>query len=144
MSGEEVETSQAEVDLKALESFLVGNRHLEQLEALLNAHHLLRLRGRGVEACLRRGGDRDLHAIRCVEQSWLLEAERDGYSDGLRRACTPHAAGSSHHLSGLQEEWRTALASNLTSEGYEKVARRVPERCGCRRWTSYAIFLTAG
>ena len=56
MSGE-VETSQADVDLKALEGFLVGNRDLERQEALLDAHHLLRLRERGVEACLRRGGD---------------------------------------------------------------------------------------
>ena len=54
MSGE-VETSQAEVDSKALEGFLVGNQDLERLEALLDAHHLLRLRGRGVEAYLRRG-----------------------------------------------------------------------------------------
>ncbi len=65
MSGE-VETSQAEVDLKALEGFLVGNRNLERLEALLDALHLLRLRGRGVEACLRRRGDRDLHARRLL------------------------------------------------------------------------------
>ena len=62
MSGE-VETSQAEVDLKALEGFLVGNLGLERLEALLDAQHLLRLRGRGVEACLRRGGDRDLPVL---------------------------------------------------------------------------------
>jgi hypothetical protein len=87
----EFETSQADVDLKALESFLVGNRPLERLEALLDAHHLLRLRGRGVEACIRRGGDRDLHAMRCVEQCWLLKAQWDGYSDGLCRACAPHA-----------------------------------------------------
>src|SRR5215212_11768371 len=58
MSGE-VETPQAEVDLKALEGFREGNQDLERLKALLDAHHLLRLRGRGVEACLRRGGDRD-------------------------------------------------------------------------------------
>jgi hypothetical protein len=45
MSGEEVETSQADVDLKALEGFLAGNRALERQEALLDAHHLLRLRG---------------------------------------------------------------------------------------------------
>jgi hypothetical protein len=32
----EVETSQAEVDLKALEGFLVGNQDLERLEALLD------------------------------------------------------------------------------------------------------------
>ena len=42
MSGE-VETSQAEVDLKALESFLVGNRDLQRSEELLDPHHLLRL-----------------------------------------------------------------------------------------------------
>ena len=90
--GSELETSQPELHLEALEIFLVGNRDLERQEALLDAHHLLRLRERGVEACLRRGGDRDLPAIRCVEQCRLLKAERDGYSDGLRRACAPHAA----------------------------------------------------
>jgi hypothetical protein len=42
MSGE-IEASQAEPDLEALEIFLVGNRDLERLEALLDAHHLLRL-----------------------------------------------------------------------------------------------------
>jgi hypothetical protein len=102
MSGEEIETSQADVALKALESFLVGNGHLERLEALLDAHHLLRLRERGVEACLRRGGDRDLPAIRCVEPCWLLKAGRDGYSDGLCRMCAPHAAGPPQHLSSLE------------------------------------------
>ena len=35
MSGE-VQTSQTEVDLKALECFLVGNQHLERLDALLD------------------------------------------------------------------------------------------------------------
>jgi hypothetical protein len=35
MSGE-LETSQAEPDLKALEGFLVGNQDLERLEALLD------------------------------------------------------------------------------------------------------------
>jgi hypothetical protein len=35
MSGE-VEASQAEVDLKALEGFPVGNQDLERLEALLD------------------------------------------------------------------------------------------------------------
>jgi hypothetical protein len=99
MSGEEVETSQADVDLKALESFLVGNRHLEQLEALLDTHHLLRLRGRGVEACLRRGGDRDLHAIRFAEKCRLLKAQWDGYSDRLSRTYAPIVPGPSHGLS---------------------------------------------
>jgi hypothetical protein len=37
--------------------------------------------------------------MRCVEQGRLLKAERDGYSDGLCRACAPHAPGSSHALS---------------------------------------------
>ncbi len=32
----DVETSQAEPDLKALEDFLVGNQDLERLEALLD------------------------------------------------------------------------------------------------------------
>ena len=41
----EIEGSQAEPDLEALKTFLVGNRDLERLEALLDAHHLLRLRG---------------------------------------------------------------------------------------------------
>jgi hypothetical protein len=27
--------------------------------------------------------------MRCVEQCWLLKSERDGYSDGLCRACAP-------------------------------------------------------
>ena len=35
MSGK-VETSQAELDLKALEGFLVGNQDLERLDALLD------------------------------------------------------------------------------------------------------------
>ena len=79
MSGEEIETSQADVALKALESFLVGNGHLERLEALLDATTYFayedRLRGRAVEVCLRRGGDRDLPAMGCAEQAWLLRAE---------------------------------------------------------------------
>ena len=75
MSREEIETSQDDMDLKALEGFLVGNWGLERLEALLDAQHLLRLRGRGVEACLRRGGDRDLPAMGCAEQAWLLRAQ---------------------------------------------------------------------
>jgi hypothetical protein len=37
--------------------------------------------------------------MKCVEQCRLLKAEWDGYSDGLCRACAPHAAGSSHDLS---------------------------------------------
>jgi hypothetical protein len=45
MSGEEIETSQADVALKALEGFLVGKWGLERLESLLDAHHLLSLRG---------------------------------------------------------------------------------------------------
>jgi hypothetical protein len=39
MSGE-VEPSQAEVDLKALEGFLVGNQDLERLEALLDCFNI--------------------------------------------------------------------------------------------------------
>jgi hypothetical protein len=45
MSGEEIETSQDDMDLKALEGFLVGNWGLERPESLLDAHHLLPLRG---------------------------------------------------------------------------------------------------
>src|SRR5215212_196850 len=37
--------------------------------------------------------------MKCVEQCWCLKAERDGYSDGLRRACAPYAPSPSHHLS---------------------------------------------
>jgi hypothetical protein len=52
----EVETSQAGVDLKALEGFLVGNQDLERLEALLDHFNIFGatgwywgwLRGRGV------------------------------------------------------------------------------------------------
>jgi hypothetical protein len=40
------------VNSKALEGFLVGNQDLERLDALLDAHHLLHLRGQGVEGCL--------------------------------------------------------------------------------------------
>jgi hypothetical protein len=29
--------------------------------------------------------------MRSVEQCWLLKAKRDGYSEGLCRACAPHA-----------------------------------------------------
>jgi hypothetical protein len=65
MSGE-LETSQAEVNSKALEGFRAGNQDLERLDALLDAYYLLRLRGRGVESCLRRGGDPDLHARRLL------------------------------------------------------------------------------
>ena len=35
--------------------------------------------------------------------SYLLKAEPDGYSDGLCRACAPHALGPSHGLSTLQQ-----------------------------------------
>jgi hypothetical protein len=44
MSGE-VETSQAEVDLKALEGFLVGNQDLERLEALLDHFNIFEATG---------------------------------------------------------------------------------------------------
>ena len=44
MSGE-VETSQAEVDLKALEGFLVGNRDLERLDALLDHFNIFEATG---------------------------------------------------------------------------------------------------
>jgi hypothetical protein len=45
MSGEEGETPQADVDLKALEGFLVEHWGLGRVEALLDAHHLLHLQG---------------------------------------------------------------------------------------------------
>ena len=35
--------------------------------------------------------------------SYLLKAEPDGYSDGLCRACAPHALGPSHGRSTLQQ-----------------------------------------
>ncbi len=44
MSGE-VEASQAELDMKALEGFLVGNRDLERLEALLDRFNILEALG---------------------------------------------------------------------------------------------------
>jgi len=44
MSGE-VEASQAELDMKALEDFLVGNRDLERLEALLDRFNILEALG---------------------------------------------------------------------------------------------------
>ena len=55
MSGE-VETSQAELDLTALEGFLVGNEDLERLDALLDHFNIFEAtgwywgwpRGRGV------------------------------------------------------------------------------------------------
>jgi hypothetical protein len=97
MSGE-VETSQAEVDLKALEGFLVGNRDLERLEVLLDAHHLLRLRGWGVEGCLRRGGDRDLLAMRCAEQYRLSKIERDGEFCTSRERCSARGRHSGFRI----------------------------------------------
>jgi hypothetical protein len=65
MSGE-VETSQAEVDLKALEGFLVGNQDLERLEALLDAYPLLPPRRRHASTPCPRRRDRDLHARRLL------------------------------------------------------------------------------
>ena len=44
MSGE-VETSQAEVDLTALEGFLVGNQDSERLEALLDHFNIFEATG---------------------------------------------------------------------------------------------------
>ena len=44
MSGE-VETSQAEADLTALEGFLVGNQDLERLEALLDHFNIFEATG---------------------------------------------------------------------------------------------------
>jgi hypothetical protein len=44
MSGE-VETSQAEPDLKALEGFLVGNQDLERLDALLDYFNIFEATG---------------------------------------------------------------------------------------------------
>ncbi len=44
MSGE-IETSQADLDLRALEDFLVGNRDLERLEALLDRFNLFEATG---------------------------------------------------------------------------------------------------
>jgi hypothetical protein len=70
-----------------------------------------------VEACLRRGGDRDLPALRCVEQCRLLKAERDGYSDGLRRACAPHvpAHDITSRLSSRvpQSLWRSSATTGI-------------------------------
>jgi hypothetical protein len=42
---DEVETSQAEADLTALENSLVGNRDLERLEALLDHFHIFEATG---------------------------------------------------------------------------------------------------
>jgi hypothetical protein len=44
MSGE-VETSQAELDLTALEGFLVGNEDLERLDALLDHFNIFEATG---------------------------------------------------------------------------------------------------
>jgi hypothetical protein len=44
MSGE-VDTSQVELDLKALESFVVGNEDLERLEALLDSFNIFEATG---------------------------------------------------------------------------------------------------
>jgi hypothetical protein len=44
MSGE-IETSQAEVDSKALEGFLVGNQDLERLETLLDHFNIFEALG---------------------------------------------------------------------------------------------------
>ncbi len=44
MSGE-VEATQADLDLMALESFLIGNRDLERLEALLDRFNILEALG---------------------------------------------------------------------------------------------------
>jgi hypothetical protein len=41
----EVETSQTEVDLKALEGFLVGNQDLERLDALLDHFNIFEATG---------------------------------------------------------------------------------------------------
>jgi hypothetical protein len=41
----EVEISQAEVDLKALEGFLVGNQDLERLDALLDRFNIFEATG---------------------------------------------------------------------------------------------------
>jgi hypothetical protein len=117
----EFETSQADVDLKALESFLVGNRPLERLEALLDAHHLTRLRGRGVEACIRRGGDRDLHAMRCVEQYRLLEGSSKTASFTIsRRRRLDNLARSSlipHYLHGWLLRLPITSVTAITSAG---------------------------
>jgi hypothetical protein len=45
--GGEVNPSQADLDLKALEGFLVGNRDLERLEALLDGFNMWRTRSIG-------------------------------------------------------------------------------------------------
>ena len=42
---DEVETSQAELDLTALEGFLVGNQDLERLEALLDHFNIFEATG---------------------------------------------------------------------------------------------------
>jgi hypothetical protein len=93
MSGE-VENAQAEMNSKALEGFLVGNQDLERLDALLDAHHLLRLRGDG--EWKHAFGEEKIEIflaiaarMRCAEQCWHLKPERDGHSDGLCRARVP-------------------------------------------------------
>src|SRR5215212_8563197 len=103
MSGEEVETSQTEVDSNALEGFLVGNRDSERLGALLDAHHLLPLRG----SPTRKGSGSMPSARRrsrslCNEVCRALPAPKGGVGqpgDGLCRACAPKA--SAHRTSPI-------------------------------------------
>jgi hypothetical protein len=41
--------------------------------------------------------------MRCVDEYWLLTAERDGYSDALCRTCAPHVPAH-RTISHLQKE----------------------------------------
>jgi hypothetical protein len=78
MSGE-VETSQAEADLTALEGFLVGNQDLERLDALLDHFNIFEDAGwycgwlRGREVLRNTGSSRDQARWRAVPAAGNVE-----------------------------------------------------------------------
>jgi hypothetical protein len=82
MSGE-LETSQAEVDLTALEGFLVGNHQdLERLEALLEHFNIFEATGWYWGMATRTSGCGGVQAPRRIERDGELYQQQETWSEG--------------------------------------------------------------
>ncbi len=80
MSGE-VETSQAEADLTALEGFLVGNQDVERLDALLDHFNIFVATG-WYWVATRTSGCGRVQAPRGIEQDGELYHKQEMWSEG--------------------------------------------------------------
>jgi hypothetical protein len=81
MSGE-VETSQAEVDLKALEGLREGNQDLERLEALLDHFNIFEATGWYWGMATRTSGCGGVQAPQRIKQDGELYHKQEMWSEG--------------------------------------------------------------